>query len=116
MYQYRAKVARIIDADTVAFDIDLGFGVWRMNESCRLFGINAPEVVGENKAAGIAAKEALASKMPVGLLVTISTFKDNKEKYGRFLVLVHDKSENINEWLVANGHAAYATFKSKPVS
>ena len=28
MYEYRCKVVKIIDGDTVDVDIDLGFGVW----------------------------------------------------------------------------------------
>ena len=28
MYEYRCKVVRVVDGDTVDVDIDLGFGVW----------------------------------------------------------------------------------------
>jgi len=28
MYEYRCKVRRVVDGDTVDIDIDLGFGVW----------------------------------------------------------------------------------------
>ena len=28
MYEYRCKVVKVIDGDTVDVDIDLGFGVW----------------------------------------------------------------------------------------
>ena len=41
MYEYRAKVLKIIDEDTV--DIDLGFGTWIKNERVRIMGIDTPE-------------------------------------------------------------------------
>ena len=28
MYEYRCKILRVVDGDTVDVDIDLGFGVW----------------------------------------------------------------------------------------
>ena len=42
MYEYRVKVVKIIDGDTVDVDIDLGFGVWLKKERIRLFGIDTP--------------------------------------------------------------------------
>ena len=41
MYEYRAKVLKIIDEDTV--DIDLGFGTSIKNERVRIMGIDTPE-------------------------------------------------------------------------
>ena len=32
MYEYRCKVTRVVDGDTVDVDIDLGFGVWLHKE------------------------------------------------------------------------------------
>ena len=43
MYEYRCKVKRVIDGDTVDIDIDLGFGVWLKGERVRLYGIDTPE-------------------------------------------------------------------------
>ena len=28
MYEYKCKILRVVDGDTVDVDIDLGFGVW----------------------------------------------------------------------------------------
>ena len=41
MYEYRAKVLKIIDGDTV--DIDLGFSTWIKNERVRIMGIDTTE-------------------------------------------------------------------------
>ncbi len=43
MYQYKAKITRIIDGDTVDCDIDLGFKVILGKQRTRLNGINKPE-------------------------------------------------------------------------
>ena len=43
MYEYRCKILKVIDGDTVDVDIDLGFGVWMHKERVRLHGIDTPE-------------------------------------------------------------------------
>ena len=43
MYEYRCKVLRVIDGDTVDVDIDLGFGVCLKDERVRMMGIDTPE-------------------------------------------------------------------------
>ena len=43
MYEYRCKLIRVIDGDTMDIDIDLGFGVWLKGERVRLYGIDTPE-------------------------------------------------------------------------
>ena len=42
MYEYNAKLIRVIDGDTVDASIDLGFDVW-VKKRIRLHGIDAPE-------------------------------------------------------------------------
>ena len=32
MYEYKCKIVKIVDGDTVDIDIDLGFGVWLRDE------------------------------------------------------------------------------------
>ena len=43
MYEYNAKILRIVDGDTIDVDIDLGCGVWIHKERVRLEGIDTPE-------------------------------------------------------------------------
>ena len=40
MFEYKCKILRIVDGDTVDVDIDLGFGIWRHRERVRLVGID----------------------------------------------------------------------------
>ena len=42
MYEYKAKLDRVIDGDTVDAMIDLGFDTW-VHKRIRLEGIDAPE-------------------------------------------------------------------------
>ena len=66
MYEYRCKVVKIIDGDTVDVDIDLGFGVWLHKERIRLFGIDTPESRTrdlEEKKYGLAAKKFLTGML-----------------------------------------------------
>jgi len=44
MFEYRCKVVRVIDGDTVVVDIDLGFGIEMRNQTIRLRGVDTPEV------------------------------------------------------------------------
>ena len=37
MWTYRCKLKRVVDGDTVDVDIDLGFGIWQMNERVRIW-------------------------------------------------------------------------------
>ena len=43
VYEYKCKIVRVVDGDTVDVDIDLGFGVWMNKERIRLHGIDTPE-------------------------------------------------------------------------
>jgi len=62
MYEYKARVVRVIDGDTVDVDVDLGFGIWMNNERVRIMGIDTPESRTRDKIEkvfGLAAKERL---------------------------------------------------------
>jgi micrococcal nuclease len=93
MYQYKAKLNRVVDGDTVNLTIDLGF---RLNytANCRLAGINAPEM---NTEEGKTAKVALMQMIGDEFLIE-STGLD---KYGRPVVLIG----NINDKMVEGGYA-----------
>ena len=40
MYEYKCKILRVVDGDTVDIDIDLGFGIWMHKERVRMMGID----------------------------------------------------------------------------
>ena len=43
MFEYKCKLIKVIDGDTIDIDIDLGFGVWLRNQRIRMYGIDTPE-------------------------------------------------------------------------
>lgn len=110
MYEYRAKVNRIIDGDSVVLDIDLGFDTWLNNQSIRLFGIDTPECRTKDldeKARGLLAKNRVEELLPIGDIVFIKTIKDKNEKFGRILgELINDEEININATLLEENLAA----------
>ena len=88
MYEYRCKIDRVVDGDTVDVDIDLGFGIWLRKERVRLYGIDTPESRTrdlEEKKYGLAAKSFVQDLLPVGSMQTLRTRKDDKGKFGRIL-------------------------------
>lgn len=110
-YQYRGIVQSVYDADTVRVDVDLGMSIWLRNEPLRLARINAPEVRGEEREAGVAAREYLREAVD-GREVVIVTERDGKGKYGRYIAELWVKDSqgewiNMNDRLVAAGHAQY---------
>ena len=101
-YRYRAKITSVYDGDTVTADIDLGFEVWLRGQRLRLLNIDTPEVRGASKKAGIISRDALRSRI-LDKEVTIKS--DRRGKYGRWLVEIYLDTENINTWLLNEGHA-----------
>jgi micrococcal nuclease len=110
-YTYRAIITNAVDGDTVDANVDLGFGA-SLTMRLRLLGVNAPEVVGEDRAAGMAAETWLAERL-VGRQVMIETHKDRKgrdrkDKWSRYLAVIWLDGININAELVGKGHAKWA--------
>ena len=42
MYEYKARLVRVIDGGTIDADIDMGFQV-HIGQRIKLFGVNAPD-------------------------------------------------------------------------
>ena len=104
MYEYKAYVRKVYDGDTVTVDIDLGFGVVMQSQKLRLLRINAPEVRGKERPAGLKSRDALRSKI-AGKWVIIKTQRDKKGKYGRWLAEIMLDGVCVNDWLLTEGYA-----------
>lgn len=111
MYEYRAKVIRVVDGDTVEVDVDLGFQI-HTKMMLRLYGINAPEMKGPSRAAGQAAKTFLKDLIQqYNGVLQVRTLQDAQEKYGRYLAYLVFPDEVIaNQVMVQTGHAVEATY------
>ena len=119
MYQYKAKLVRVVDGDTVDAMIDCGFSIFK-KERIRLHGIDAPESRTRDKAEkkrGLAAKARLKELIKEGKNVfTIETSVDKKGKYGRLLGKLFrlyeefkptNETRSYNQILVDEEHATY---------
>ena len=116
MYEYRCKVLRIVDGDTVDVDIDLGFGIWMHRERIRILGIDTPESRTkdlEEKAFGLAAKQYVKDLMPIGSQQIIKTEKDKTGKFGRVLGDFIIEGKLLTELMIENNHAVPYNGQSK---
>ena len=115
MFEYKCKLVRVVDGDTVDIDIDLGFGVWLRKQRIRMYGIDTPESRTrdlEEKKYGLAAKEFLKKWTGAGEL-RIKTRKDAKGKFGRILGELWTFDTNINEIMIERHHAVRYNGQSK---
>ena len=108
MYEYRGRIRRVIDGDTVEAEIDPGFHV-TFTVTLRLAGINAPETKGAERPRGLAATrflDSLITDLTSGTReLTVRTQKDVTEKYGRYLAVLIAGDVNLNDRMRTGGHA-----------
>ena len=108
MYEYKCKVTRVVDGDTVDIDIDLGFGVWLHKERVRVYGIDTEESRTrdkEEKKYGLAAK-AFVKEFVKGSSVILRTQKyDAKGKFGRILGDIVVNRKSLSETMIQEHHA-----------
>jgi micrococcal nuclease len=111
MYQYKCKINKVLDGDTVAIDLDLGFNIILANQHVRMAGVDTPEsrtTNKEEKPRGILSKKKLAEKLPVGSWQKINTLRadSNDDKFGRILgEFILEDGTNVNQWLIENNYA-----------
>ena len=111
MWEYRAKVKRVIDGDTVDVDVDLGFGIWQNNERVRIMGIDTPESRTRDKIEkkfGLAAKVRLKSLLGKTTVLQTTINKkgvDMKGKFGRVLGDFLFRGTLVSRILCDEGHA-----------
>jgi len=114
MYNYRIKVLKVIDGDTIDAEIDLGFDV-KIKKRIRFMGINTPESRTrdlEEKARGLAAKDRV--KQLLDGCTNITLCSHGVGKFGRclgeiMLDMVDGQEkltlESLNRLLINEGHA-----------
>ncbi len=104
LYNYTGIVTNVVDGDTVDICVDLGYKV-HIDVRVRMAGINTPEmksklVVERQKAQ--AAKDFLVGKLANKEILLDSTGQD---KYGRWIGVLMLGKENVNNTMIAEGHA-----------
>jgi len=116
VYEYKCKVTRVVDGDTVDIDIDLGFGVWLHKERVRIYGIDTPESRTRDKVEkrfGLLAKEFVKQFVKGSSIILRTQKYDAKGKFGRILgdIIVDDKS--LSETMIQEYHAVAYHGQSK---
>jgi len=81
-YTYVARIAEVLDGDTLRVIADVGFGIL-MRDKLRLRGINCPEL---KEPGGEEAKRFVQKRLPVGALVIIKSRKIITDNHGRFVM------------------------------
>ena len=93
VHTYRAKVARLIDGDTVDFDVDLGFYI-SIRIRTRLVGVDTPERGHPERAkATQVLSDLLTAQTDEKGYVMIRTGKTGK--YGRWLVDIEGVNDSL---------------------
>jgi len=111
MWTYRCKLRRVVDGDTVDVDIDLGFGIWQMNERVRIMGIDTPESRTRDKIEkkfGLAAKAKLKTILGKTTVLNTTINKkgvDMKGKFGRVLGDFLHNNKSVAKIMCETGHA-----------
>lgn len=122
LYIYKAYVTDVYDGDTITCIIDCGFNIGMQKTKIRLYGINTPELRGEDREIGLHVRDELRKKI-LNKHILLKTIKDKKGKYGRYLGKIYIEDENadkpdnnnklegidkyicINDWLLENNYA-----------
>lgn len=109
MYEYKCKLTKVVDGDTVDAMIDLGFDT-HIKRRIRLHGLDAWESRTrdlEEKEKGLAAKAYVKDLLENSDDGKFSIISHGTGKYGRVLgeIFVKGQEKSVNELLKENGHA-----------
>jgi micrococcal nuclease len=93
MYEYRARVKRVVDGDTIDFVVDLGFSI-HITIRTRLLGVDTPERGHEDWGKATAkCRDYLSVVTDEDGYVRIKTGKTGK--YGRWLVEISGVTDEL---------------------
>lgn len=113
-YLYKAHCTAAYDGDTITVDIDLGFNSWMRDQKIRLFGIDTPELRGEERPEGLVSRDRVL-ELILDRDVELESIRDRSGKYGRWLGIITFLNEegetiNLNALLVKEGLAEWRTY------
>lgn len=98
MYRYVAELRRVIDGDTMDFELDLGFHITKLVR-IRVKDFDAPEIRGEERPEGLIAKAKAEKILSNNFLIVVETSKDRSfdRWVGNIYVDGKDFKELMNE-------------------
>ena len=120
MYEYKCKVKRVVDGDTMDVILDLGFDILH-SVRVRLAGIDTPESRTrdlDEKARGKLSKAYLKESIKGKKIVLKTKIKDSRGKFGRVIAEVWAEFEegsmrNVNELMIKECHAVKYNAENK---
>ena len=103
MHDYRCRIDKVIDGDTVDVWIDLGFDV-HLRKRVRLYGIDTPETRtrdAREKRFGLMARDRVRALLPAGSTPTYVSLQADG-KYGRALgdFIIRGNKRTVVETLI----------------
>jgi len=120
MYEYKCKVKRVVDGDTMDVILDLGFDILH---ACRvrMAGIDTPESRTrdlDEKARGKLSKAFLKKSIKGKKVVLKTKLSDSRGKFGRVIAEVWAEFEegslrNVNELMIKESHAVKYNAENK---
>ena len=113
--EYKCKVLKVVDGDTVDVDIELGFGIVLTDERVRVMGIDTPESRTSDKVEdlfGEAAKKRVKELMENDVILITQEDKHGEDMKGKFGRILGDfyveryegKRELLTEVMIDEGH------------
>ena len=120
MYEYKCKVKRVVDGDTMDVILDLGFDVLH-SVRVRLSAIDTPESRTrdlDEKARGKLSKAYLKESIKGKKIVLKTKLKDSRGKFDRVIAEVWAEFEkgslrNVNELMIKECHAVKYNAENK---
>lgn len=110
-WTYKATVLRVVDADTLDVELDLGFTVF-IRQRLRLVGpggtyVDAWETRGAERQMGLEAKRFVQDLVDTYADAVLVRTQRQTGKYGRYLAEVQIAGVDLATSLVENGHAEF---------
>ena len=113
--EYKCKVLKVVDGDTVDVDIELGFGIVLTDERVRVMGIDTPESRTSDRVEdlfGEAAKKRVKELMESDVILITQEDKHGEDMKGKFGRILGDfyveryegKRELLTEVMIDEGH------------
>ena len=113
--EYKCKVIKVVDGDTVDVDIELGFGIVLTDERVLVMGIDTPESRTSDKVEdlfGEAAKKRVKELMENDVILITQEDKHGEDMKGKFGRILGDfyveryegKREKLTEVMIDEGH------------
>lgn len=110
MYEYKAFIIEVVDADTFVASVDLGFYTY-CRQYFRLSNYYAPESNGLERPLGLIGTMKLQEYLPVGKETLIRTEK--ADSFGRWLADVNYDGSSLSQILSDQGYGVLRPNKKK---